>query len=135
MLCRDPIRGTFHRFNMYSSSRVIFKGGGSHMLVHNVFFSLKESSDGARRTLINDCHVYLSTIPGIVSFHCGILAEKNRRPVNDLDFDVGLHVIFESQEAHDAYQASDPHETFVERNQDNWAAARVFDSIPVDSKG
>jgi hypothetical protein len=102
--------------------------GGYCMLIHNVYFALKDNSDNARQHLIEECHTYLSGIAGITSFHCGVLAEKNRRPVNDRNFDVGLHVIFESQEAHDSYQSSDPHNEFVERNSDNWDNARVFDT-------
>ena len=102
------------------------------MLVHNVYFALKDGSDKARQHLIDECYTYLSGIPGIRSFYSGILAEKNKRPVNDRNFDVGLHVIFESQEDHDNYQASDLHHEFVERNKDNWDNARVFDTTAAD---
>ena len=102
------------------------------MLIHNVYFALKDSSDKARKLLIDECYTYLSGIDGISTFYSGVLTEKNRRPVNDRNFDVGLHVVFESQEAHDNYQASDPHEEFVERNQDNWDNARVFDTTAAD---
>jgi heme-degrading monooxygenase HmoA len=104
------------------------------MLIHNVYFTLKDNSDEARQHLIDECYEYLSGISEINFFHSGVITEKNKRPVNDRDFDVGLHVIFESQEAHDNYQASEPHKEFVNRNRDNWADARVFDTTAADSK-
>jgi hypothetical protein len=102
------------------------------MLIHNVYFTLKDNSDKARQHLIDECYTYLSGISGIRSFYSGVLAEKNKRPVNDRDFDVGLHVVFEGQKAHDDYQASKPHHEFVERNSGNWENARVFDTISAE---
>jgi len=102
------------------------------MLIHNVYFALKDNSDKARKHLIDECYTYLSGITGIRSFYSGVLAEKNNRPVNDRNFDVGLHVVFESQKAHDNYQTSDSHNEFVDRNKDNWENARVFDTTAAD---
>jgi hypothetical protein len=99
------------------------------MLVHNVYFSLKEPSEPARARLLNACRQYLASHPGIVFFGCGTLAEELRRPVNDRDFDVGLHVIFENQAAHDRYQVHPLHLQFIAENKDTWRHVRVFDSI------
>jgi hypothetical protein len=98
------------------------------MLAHNVFFSLKDSSDSAVQTLIRACRIYLVSHPGIVFFACGMRQKELNRPVNDLDFDVSLHIIFDSKVAHDAYQDAPLHHTFVEENKDSWAKVRVFDS-------
>jgi hypothetical protein len=98
------------------------------MLAHNVYFALKDSSDAAHAALIDACKRYLTGHPGTVFFACGTLAHELNRPVNDRDFDVALHLDFESQAAHDAYQASPRHERFVEENRDGWAKVRVFDS-------
>ena len=38
------------------------------MLVHNVYFTLKDSSDKAIENLIDECHTYLSDLPGLVDF-------------------------------------------------------------------
>ena len=98
------------------------------MLAHNVFFTLKDRTDEARRTLIVACQEHLTGHPGTVFFACGTLAEGLDRPVNDLEFDVALHLIFEDRAAHDAYQDAPRHLRFVERNKDTWAKVRVFDS-------
>lgn len=98
------------------------------MLAHNVFFTLDDSSPEAIETLVADCKSSLSGYDGMVFFAAGTLAEGYDRPVNDLEFDVALHTIFESREAHDAYQVADRHLGFIERQKANWKSVRVFDS-------
>jgi Stress responsive A/B Barrel Domain len=98
------------------------------VLAHNVYFSLKDKSQAAKAKLIAACKKYLSAQPGTLFFACGTVEEGLTRPVNDRDFDVALHVIFESKVAHDAYQEAPLHVTFVEENRPNWEKVRVFDS-------
>ena len=97
-------------------------------LAHNVFFTLKDSSDKAVDALIKDCYDYLKDNPGILYFSAGCLVEEHSREVNVKDFHVGLHVVFEDKSYHDKYQAAENHIIFVDRNKDNWAKARVFDT-------
>jgi hypothetical protein len=99
------------------------------LLAHNVYFSLKEPSEEAKARLVRACKKYLSAHPGTVFFACGTLAVELQRPVNDRDFDVGLHLIFQNQAAHDAYQVAPLHQQFVEENKDTWKKVRVFDSL------
>jgi hypothetical protein len=98
------------------------------MLAHNVYFSLKDPSDSARSALVAACRRYLTGHPGTLFFACGTLEPGLDRPVNDRDFDVALHVIFDSRASHDAYQVAPRHVQFVEENRANWAKVRVFDS-------
>lgn len=98
------------------------------MLAHNVYFSLKDKTEAARDALIAACRRDLTGHPGAVFFACGALARDLDRPVNDREFDVALHLVFESKAAHDAYQESPRHERFVEENREGWARVRVFDS-------
>ena len=98
------------------------------MLAHNVFFALKDPSEAAVASLIAACKKCLTSHPGIVFFACGRREPELNRPVNDRDFDVSLHIVFETRAAHDAYQDAPRHHTFVEENRDNWAKVRVFDS-------
>ena len=51
-----------------------------------------------------------------------------RREVSMLDFDVGLHMIFNTKADHDAYQVHPRHEVHHE-NKSNWKQVRVFDSV------
>src|SRR5262245_55591549 len=99
------------------------------MLAHNVFFSLHDSSAAARSRLVAACKKYLSGHPGTVFFAAGTLAEELSRSVNDRDFDVGLHIIFKNQKAHDDYQVAPLHDQFIRENQANWKKVRVFDSV------
>lgn len=97
-------------------------------LAHNVFFTLKDDSDAAVRTLIEDCFTYLREHTGVLFFSAGRLVSEHRRDVNDREFEVGLHIIFTNKKAHDDYQAAPKHQEFIERNRENWAKVRVFDT-------
>jgi hypothetical protein len=97
-------------------------------LAHNVFFTLKDSSEAAKDRLVNGCRKYLQGHPGELFFAAGTLVREHNREVNDRDFDVSLHIVFRSKADHDRYQAADRHKTFIAEQQDNWARVRVFDS-------
>src|SRR5260370_31155625 len=98
------------------------------LLAHNVYFALTDNSQAAQARLITDCKKYLSKHAGMVFFAVGSLAKDLCRPVNDRDFDVGLHIAFQTQANHDAYQVHPLHEQFVADNKSNWKKVRVFDS-------
>ena len=100
----------------------------SHNHLHNVFFTLKDSSPAQVQRLVEDCFTYLEPRPGVLEFSAGARAIDCTRPVNDVEFHVALTVLFTGRDAHDAYQASAEHDEFVARNKPNWARARVFDS-------
>lgn len=99
------------------------------LLVHNVYFSLVDPSPASAARLVAACRHHLPGHEGIVYFSCGVLAQELAREVNDRDFDVGLHIIFRDQAAHDAYQVSAAHERFIAENKGHWRAVRVFDSV------
>lgn len=98
------------------------------MLAHNVFFSLKESNDKNRAHLMEECQKYLANHEGTVYFAAGTVVADLDRPVNDRDWDVGLHLVFQDRECHDKYQVAKTHLEFIERNKDSWSKVRVFDS-------
>lgn len=103
--------------------------GDSQMFAHNVYFTLNDASDEKKAELVAECHRYLKEHPGVVFFAAGTVSPAHDRPVNVRDFDVSLHVIFDSVAAQDAYQTAADHLTFIERNKDNWKQVRVFDSL------
>lgn len=111
-----------------SSSHAVAAEGAQPVLAHNVFFSLKDNSEAAKKKLVAACKKYLSEHPGTVFFAAGTLAEDFNRPVNDRDFDVALHVVFKNKAAHDQYQKHERHQRFIEENKENWKKVRVFDS-------
>jgi Stress responsive A/B Barrel Domain len=96
-------------------------------LAHMVYFTLKDRSPAAADRLIAACHQYLNDHPGTVYFSVGKLADLSR-PVNDRDFDVALHVVFQNRKAHDDYQVAPRHNQFLAEQKDHWAKVRVFDS-------
>ena len=98
------------------------------MLAHMVYFTLKDRSPAAIDKMVEACRKYLTAHPGTLFFAAGKLVPDLTRPVNQLDFDVALHVVFDSREAHDAYQKAERHIQFIEENKPNWERVRVFDS-------
>jgi hypothetical protein len=99
------------------------------LLSHDVYFSLNDASPAARDALVAACKKHLTGHPGVVSFSAGVLASELDRPVNDRDFDVALHMLFDGKASHDKYQEAARHKQFIEENQKNWKKVRVFDSL------
>ena len=100
----------------------------ANVLAHDVYFELKDDTPAARAALVTACRKYLTGHPGTVSFAAGTLAEELARPVNDRDWDVALHIYFQDQASHDAYQEAARHKQFIAEQQGNWKKVRVFDS-------
>lgn len=98
-------------------------------LSHDVFFSLNDASPAARDALVAACKKYLTGHEGVVAFSAGVLAAELDRPVNDRDFDVALHMVFDGKASHDKYQDAPRHKQFMAENQKNWKKVRVFDSL------
>jgi hypothetical protein len=48
--------------------------------------------------------------------------------VDDRDYDVALHLVFETATGHDVYQTHPRHMKFVEECRGLWKKVRVFDS-------
>jgi heme-degrading monooxygenase HmoA len=97
-------------------------------LSHDVFFSLNDASPAAREALVAACRKYLAGHEGVLVFSAGVVASELARPVNDRDFDVALHILFDSKAAHDKYQDAPRHKEFIAEQQKNWKKVRVFDS-------
>ena len=97
-------------------------------LAHNVFFKLKDPSDANAEALVDACKKYLNVQPGIVFFAAGRICKELARDVNDQNWDVGLHLVFDSKASHDNYQDDAMHVKFVNDNKAGWSAVRVFDS-------
>lgn len=98
-------------------------------VAHMVFFTLKRRDAAEAEALVAGCHKHLADHEGVVHFSAGLRATAFDREVNDKDFDVALHVVFESKYAHDAYQVSPRHQAFIAEFQGVWERVRVFDSL------
>ncbi len=113
----------YHGVNPSSAQQ---KGG--KMLSHDVYFQLKDNSADAKQKLVAACKKYLTEHQGEVFFGAGVLAEDLKREVNDVNFDVALHIVFKDLASHDKYQDHKRHTQFINENKDNWKKVRVFDS-------
>lgn len=103
--------------------------GNKAMVIHDVYFSLKDNTPEARQKLVAACRKHLTKHEGEVFFAAGTLAGELKRPVNDRDFDVGLHIVFRDMKSHDMYQDHPRHNKFIEENKDTWKKVRVFDTV------
>lgn len=98
------------------------------MLSHMVYFTLKDSSESAQQTMVDACNKFLKPLGGITFFAAGKHAPEFDRPVNDHDFHIALHVIFDTKESHDVYQVAPEHLEFIAQGKDNWEQVRIFDA-------
>ena len=98
------------------------------MLSHDVYFTLRDSSQSAIDALLLSCTSKLRDHEGVLFFSVGQLEAGLDRPVNDQAFHVALHVTFSDRAAHDRYQDAPEHLAFIEENKENWEQVRVFDS-------
>ena len=97
------------------------------MLVHSVFFTLKEGlSDEQKAAFIEQVNT-LGDIDTVKSIHVGTPAATPDRPVIQKNYDVGLTVIFDSIEQHDVYQDAQIHLDFIENNKELWENVVIYD--------
>jgi hypothetical protein len=97
-------------------------------LAHMVFFTLKDHSSESRAKFVASCNKYLKDHEGAVFFAVGTIAEDVVEGPSVRDFDVALHVLFETKDAEAKYLKHPRHTQFVEENKDQFAKVRVFDS-------
>ncbi|TWT88577.1 Stress responsive A/B Barrel Domain protein [Pseudobythopirellula maris] len=97
-------------------------------LAHVVFFTLKDRTSENVQKLIDSCQEHLTGHEGTLFYGAGPRGEEFDRPVNDSEYDVGLHVIFDSKASQDAYQGHERHQQFIAANKESWAQIRVFDT-------
>ena len=95
---------------------------------HMVYFKLKDGSPEARKKFVDSCDKLLSGHEGTVYYSTGVLADDFKGQVNDRDFDIALHLVFDSKAAHDKYQVSENHKKFIADNKAAMDKVRVFDS-------
>jgi hypothetical protein len=97
-------------------------------LAHMVYFALTDKSPASVERQLAACRKYLTDHPGTVLFALGTRTPDLSREVNDQEFDVGLHVVFESRAAHDQYQVHPRHLQFISESKPFWSKVRVFDA-------
>lgn len=87
-----------------------FAGGTDSRIVHVVLVWLKAPGNAEHRLRIIEATRSFSAIPGVEEIRVGGPVPSERSTVDD-SFDVGLYIVFSSQEALDAYSAHPLHKT------------------------
>ena len=98
------------------------------MLVHTVFFWLKEELSAADKEAFIDEVKTLKDISDAESVYVGTASETTARPVIDSSYDVSLTVVLKDISAHDAYQEHEIHQRFIENNASKWTKVLVYDA-------
>ena len=96
------------------------------MLVHSVYFWLKE---GLAAEELEDFRSQLRAIAAIDSVrqsHIGVPADTDR-PVIERSYSYGLILLFDDQQGHDDYQVHETHERFRQECSRYWTRVLIFD--------
>ena len=97
------------------------------MVIHCVFFWLKDGiSDGERATFLDGARSLL-TIPGVAGGYVGVPAATEQRPIIDRSYDHSLILMFDDIAAHDAYQVHPTHDAFRELAA-LWQRVQIYDT-------
>ena len=98
----------------------------SNILIHHVFFWLKNPQDKEERKQFEDAIHNLMKVETIRDGHFGVPAPTEDREVVDHSYTYSLMLIFNSKEDQDTYQAHPIHQEFVEKNQHLWKKVKVM---------
>ena len=98
------------------------------MLIHTVFFWLKNDLDGAGRSHFFKGVEKLGTISSVEHNFIGTPANTTKRPVVDDSYDCALTVVLKDLEQHDAYQVDPIHLEFIKDCAHLWEKVQIFDA-------
>ena len=97
------------------------------MLLHLVYFWLRDDLDDAERERFETGLRGLLTIDGLADGHIGTPADTAPRPVVDASYDYALVTYFADVAAHDRYQQDPVHQAFLE-TKPLWSRVQVYDT-------
>jgi hypothetical protein len=113
---------------MKNVDSLALKDNHKSKLLHSTYFRLRDRSQTSCEKYVAACTKYLSIRKGIAGFWVATLAEDFNRTVNDLNYDVAMHIEFENFAAWDAYSNDPDHAEFVTQVGSAAESRRVFDS-------
>lgn len=96
------------------------------MLVHSVYFWLKDDLDDETRAAFLRGLESLRGIETVRDLHIGT-ASDTHRPVIDRSYTFGLVVTFDDIGGHDVYQDHDLHKAFLEQFSSCWTNVVIYD--------
>jgi hypothetical protein len=95
---------------------------------HMFFFQLCDTSQELVAVFTDLCVQYLGGHPGQRHFSVGIRALEINRDVSGTNFEVSVHMIFDSIADFTKYSASDSHEEFITQSAGMSPVRIVYDS-------
>jgi hypothetical protein len=98
------------------------------MLIHTVFFWLKDDLDDADRSLFFRGVEQLGAITSVEDNFIGTPANTTKRPVVDDSYDCSLTVVLKGLKEHDAYQVDPIHLYFIKNYAHLWKKVQIFDA-------
>ena len=99
----------------------------SEMLVHQVYFWLKNPQNELNHAKLLKGLNSLLTISSIESGHIGVPAATEARDVVDHSYAFSYNVRFKTMADHDSYQTDPVHLKFIEECEDLWSEVKVYD--------
>lgn len=101
------------------------------MLIHHVFFWLRNPDSSADRDRLIQGLQTLKNIPAIRDLHIGLPAETEKRDVVDSSYSVSELLFFESLEKQKLYQDHPIHKKFIADCSTLWEKVIVYDSMDI----
>ncbi len=101
------------------------------MLIHHVFFWLKQPGSVEDRKKLAEGLQTLKAIPTIKQFHIGYPASTEKRDVVDNSWDVSEIMFFEDTAGQKVYQDHPIHQAFVQNYSHLWAKVVVYDAMDI----
>ena len=95
---------------------------------HIVYFRLVDRSTKTLELFLKLCTKYLSGHQGEEFFSLGTRASEMERDVSVQDFDVAMHIVFDSKDSYTRYSQDPRHFEFIYETAGMSSARRVFDS-------
>ncbi len=97
--------------------------------VHVVLFKTSSGSTEEAEELVRDIDEMLASLPTVKGIWVGTPAPTNTRDLVDVNYDVGLMLLFEDQQGLRDYLEAPKHVQFATKH-DTRCEVRVFDFVP-----
>ena len=97
------------------------------MLIHNVFFWLKDDLDEEALASFEQGLDALVHDPAAKGGHYGRPAPTPAREVVESSYSYGLILVFDDVDGHDRYQVGAVHKEFLAAHAAKWERVRVYD--------
>lgn len=103
----------------------------SSLVIHQVFFWLKNPGSVTDRKQLAEGLQKLSAIPEIKQLHIGFPASTEKREVVDNSWDVSEIMFFDDLAGQKTYQDHPLHQEFIQKYSHLWNKVIVYDSLTI----